>query len=165
MDLREQVIAEIRKIYDPEIPVNIYELGLIYDVKVKEDKAKIIMTLTTPNCPVAESLPQEVKDSAMQVEGIKEIMSGIESSSIGVRVAVKSGGCAGMSYVMEYAKEVNPTDEIIEDKGVKVFVDAGAVMYLLGTEMDYKKEEFSSSFVFNNPNESERCGCGESFKV
>ena len=92
---------------------------------------------------------------------IKEIMSDKESNSIGVRVAVKSGGCAGMSYVMEYAKEVNPADEIIEDKGVKVFVDAAAVMYLLGTEMDYKKEEFSSSFVFNNPNESERCGCGE----
>ena len=73
MDLREQVIAEIRKIYDPEIPVNIYELGLIYDVKVKEAKAKIIMTLTTPNCPVAESLPQEVKDSVMQVEGIEEV--------------------------------------------------------------------------------------------
>jgi len=73
MDLRDQVIAEIRKIYDPEIPVNIYELGLIYDVKVKEAKAKIIMTLTTPNCPVAESLPKEVKDSAMQVEGIEEV--------------------------------------------------------------------------------------------
>ena len=73
MDLREQVIAEIRKIYDPEIPVNIYELGLIYDVKVKNDKAKIIMTLTTPNCPVAKSLPKEVKDSAMQVEGIEEV--------------------------------------------------------------------------------------------
>ena len=73
MNLREKIIAEIRKIYDPEIPVNIYELGLIYDVKVKEDKAKIIMTLTTPNCPVAESLPQEVKDIAMQVEGIKEV--------------------------------------------------------------------------------------------
>ena len=73
MDLREQVIAEIRKLYDPEIPVNIYELGLIYDVKVKDDKAKIIMTLTTPNCPVAESLPKEVKDSAMQVEGIEEV--------------------------------------------------------------------------------------------
>ena len=73
MDLREQVIAEIRKIYDPEIPVNIYELGLIYDVKVKDDKAKIIMTLTTPNCPVAESLPKEVKDSAMQVGGIEEV--------------------------------------------------------------------------------------------
>ena len=73
MDLREQVIAEIRKIYDPEIPVNIYELGLIYDVKVKEDSVKIIMTLTSPNCPVAESLPKDVKDSAMQVEGIEEV--------------------------------------------------------------------------------------------
>ena len=96
---------------------------------------------------------------------IKEIMSNVESASVGVRVAVKSGGCAGMSYVMEYAREINPNDEVIEDKGVKVFVDAAAVMYLLGTEMDYKKEEFSSSFVFNNPNESERCGCGESFKI
>jgi FeS assembly SUF system protein len=73
MDLREQVIAEIRKIYDPEIPVNIYELGLIYDVKVKEDVVKIIMTLTSPNCPVAESLPKDVKDSAMQVEGIEKV--------------------------------------------------------------------------------------------
>ena len=73
MDLREKIIAEIRKIYDPELPVNIYELGLIYDVKVKEDKAKIIMTLTTPNCPVAESLPKEVKDTAMQVEGINDV--------------------------------------------------------------------------------------------
>ena len=73
MDLKEQVIAEIRKLYDPEIPVNIYELGLIYDVKVKEDAVKIIMTLTSPNCPVAESLPQDVKDSAMQVEGIEKV--------------------------------------------------------------------------------------------
>ena len=73
MDLKEQIITEIRKIYDPEIPVNIYELGLIYDVKVKENKAKIIMTLTSPNCPVAESLPQEVKDVAMQVEGIEVV--------------------------------------------------------------------------------------------
>ena len=96
---------------------------------------------------------------------IKEIMSKDENKSIGVRVGVKSGGCAGMSYIMEYTKEVNPSDEIIEDKGVKVFVDSGAIMYLLGTEMDYKKEEFSSSFVFKNPNETERCGCGESFKV
>ena len=73
MAFREKVIAEIRKIYDPEIPINIYELGLIYDVKVKETKVKIIMTLTSPNCPVAESLPKEVKDSAMQVEGIDEV--------------------------------------------------------------------------------------------
>ena len=66
---------------------------------------------------------------------------------------------------MEYAKDKNSNDELIEDKGVKVFVDPGAVMYLLGTEMDYKQEEFSSSFVFKNPNETERCGCGESFKI
>ena len=66
---------------------------------------------------------------------------------------------------MEYAKDKNSNDELIEDKGVKVFVDPGAVMYLLGTEMDYKEEEFSSSFVFKNPNETERCGCGESFKI
>ena len=95
----------------------------------------------------------------------KEIMSNAQKDSIGVRVGVKSGGCAGMSYVMEYAKEVKPNDEVIEEKGVKVFVDPGAIMYLLGTEMDYKKEQFSSSFVFKNPNETERCGCGESFKV
>ena len=96
---------------------------------------------------------------------IKEIMSVAEKNSLGVRVGVKSGGCAGMSYVMEYTKEINPNDEVIEDKGVKVFVDPAAIMYLLGTEMDYKKEELSSYFVFNNPNETERCGCGESFKV
>ena len=96
---------------------------------------------------------------------IKEIMSKDEKNSLGVRVGVKSGGCAGMSYIMEYAKEINPNDEVIEDKGVKVFIDPGAIMYLLGTEMDYKKEQFSSSFIFKNPNETERCGCGESFKV
>ena len=96
---------------------------------------------------------------------IKEIMSNNETKSVGVRVGVKSGGCAGMSYIMEYAKEINPTDEVIEDKGVKVFIDPSAIMYLLGTEMDYKKQEFSSSFIFKNPNETERCGCGESFKI
>ena len=96
---------------------------------------------------------------------IKEIMSSADDNSVGVRVGVKSGGCAGMSYVMEYTKEANPNDEIIQEKGVRVFIDPSAVMYLLGTEMDYKKEEFSSSFVFKNPNETERCGCGESFKI
>tara|TARA_B100000214_G_scaffold358162_1_gene318430 strand:+ start:1053 stop:1349 length:297 start_codon:yes stop_codon:yes gene_type:complete len=73
MDLKEKIINEIRNIYDPEIPVNIYELGLIYDIKVNNDTAKIIMTLTSPNCPVAESLPKEVKDIAMQVEGIEKV--------------------------------------------------------------------------------------------
>ena len=96
---------------------------------------------------------------------IKKIMSNDKNNSVGVRVGVTSGGCAGMSYIMEYTKEAHPNDEIIEDKGVKIFTDPSAVMYLLGTEMDYKKDQFSSSFVFKNPNETERCGCGESFKV
>ena len=96
---------------------------------------------------------------------VKEIMSTAKEPIVGVRVGVSSGGCAGMSYVMEYAKEKNPNDEVIEDKGVKVLIDPKAIMYLLGTEMDYKKEELSSTFVFKNPNETERCGCGESFKV
>ena len=108
---------------------------------------------------------QVIKVSENAAERIKEIMSKAEDSTIGVRVGVKSGGCAGMSYVMEYAKDIKPNEEVIEDKGVKVFIDSAAVMYLLGTEMDYKKEELSSSFVFNNPNETERCGCGESFKI
>ena len=108
---------------------------------------------------------QVIKLSDNAVSRIKEIMSKADNSAIGVRVGVKSGGCAGMSYMMEYAKEVKKNEEVIEDKGVKVFIDPNAIMYLLGTEMDYKKEEFSSQFVFKNPNETERCGCGESFKT
>ena len=108
---------------------------------------------------------QVIKLSDNAANRIKEIMSKAESSAIGVRVGVKSGGCAGMSYIMEYAKEAKKDEEVIEDKGVKVFIDSNAIMYLLGTEMDYKTDKFSSQFVFKNPNETERCGCGESFKV
>ena len=104
-----------------------------------------------------------LSDSA--AERIKHIMSKAEKSAIGVRVGVKTGGCAGMSYVMEYAKEIKPDEEVIEEKGVKVFIDPKAIIYLLGTVMDYKEEEFSSQFIFKNPNETERCGCGESFKI
>ena len=109
-------------------------------------------------------MKQIIKLSDKAAGRIKEILSK-DQKSLGVRIGVKSGGCAGMSYVMEYAKETKPNDELIEEKGVKVFIDPGAIMYLLGTEMDYKEEQFSSSFVFNNPNETERCGCGESFKI
>ncbi len=108
---------------------------------------------------------QVIKLSDNAASRIKEIMSESDNSAIGVRVGVKSGGCAGMSYMMEYAKKVKKNEEIIEDKGVKVFIDPNAIMYLLGTEMDYKKDEFSSRFVFKNPNETERCGCGESVKA
>ena len=96
---------------------------------------------------------------------VKEIIATAKEPIVGVRVGVASGGCAGMSYVLEYAKKAEPNDEIIEDKGVKVLIDSKAIMYLLGSEMHYKKEELSSTFVFKNPNETERCGCGESFKI
>ena len=108
---------------------------------------------------------QVITLSDRAADRVKEIMAQSKEPIIGVRVGVTSGGCAGMSYVMEYAKQTNPQDEIVEDIGVKVLIDPKAVMYLLGTEMDYKKEELSSTFVFKNPNETERCGCGESFKV
>ena len=109
-------------------------------------------------------MSQIIKLSDKAADRIKSILSN-DKTSLGVRIGVKSGGCAGMSYVMEYAKSENPNDEMIEEKGVKVFIDPSAIIYLVGTEMDYKKDEFSSSFVFNNPNETERCGCGESFKT
>ena len=108
---------------------------------------------------------QVITLSDRAAERVKEIIASTKEPIVGVRVGVTSGGCAGMSYVMEYAKNSNPNDEIIEDKGVKVLIDPKAIMYLLGTEMDYKKEELSSTFVFKNPNETERCGCGESFKI
>ena len=110
-------------------------------------------------------MTQIIRLSDNAADRIKEIMSNADNLTIGVRVGVESGGCAGMSYIMEYAKDIKPNEEVIEDKGVKVLIDPNAVMYLLGTEMDYKKEKFSSQFVFKNPNETERYGCGESFKV
>ena len=108
---------------------------------------------------------QVIRLSTNAADRIKEIMSSANNSAIGVRIGVKSGGCAGVSYVMEYAKEAKPNEEIIKDKGVMVLIDPKAIMYLLGTEMDFKKEKFSSQFIFKNPNETERCGCGESFTI
>ena len=97
---------------------------------------------------------------------LKEIMSSDEyKNALGLRISVKSGGCAGMTYDMNYVEELVDGDEKIEVEGVNVFIDPKAIMYLLGTEMDYKVDKFTSSFVFNNPNETERCGCGESFKI
>jgi iron-sulfur cluster assembly protein len=93
---------------------------------------------------------------------IKDISARAEKPIAGVRVGVKNGGCAGMSYTMEYAETVNPADEVVEDKGVRMFIDPKAVLFLLGTEMDYKVDKISSQFVFNNPNQTSACGCGES---
>jgi iron-sulfur cluster assembly protein len=93
---------------------------------------------------------------------IKDISARAEKPIAGVRVGVKNGGCAGMAYTMEYAETVNPADEVVEDKGVRILIDPKAVLFLLGTEMDYKVDKLSAQFVFNNPNQTSACGCGES---
>jgi iron-sulfur cluster assembly protein len=93
---------------------------------------------------------------------IREVLASADRPIAGVRVGVKNGGCAGMSYTMDYAEQVAPSDEVVEEKGVRVFVDPKAVLFLLGTEMDYKVERLSAQFVFNNPNQTSACGCGES---
>jgi iron-sulfur cluster assembly protein len=96
---------------------------------------------------------------------IKEVMAKAEGSITGVRVGVKNGGCAGMAYTMEYATQMGPHDEVVEDKGVRILIDPKAVMFLLGTEMDFKTEKLSTQFVFNNPNQTSACGCGESVQL
>ena len=96
---------------------------------------------------------------------IKAIMAKADKPFAGVRVGVKNGGCAGMAYTMEYAEDVQKFDEVVEDKGVKLLIDPKAVMFLLGTEMDFKVDKLSSTFVFNNPNQTSACGCGESVQL
>ena len=98
-------------------------------------------------------------------ERLKSIMSDAERPIAGLRVGVKNGGCAGMSYTMEYAEDRKPGEDMIEDRGVTVFIDPKAVLFLLGTEMDFKTDKLSSQFVFNNPNQTSACGCGESVAI
>ncbi len=96
---------------------------------------------------------------------VREIVGNADKPLLGLRVGVKNGGCAGMSYTMEMAEEVAPFDEVVEDKGVKILVDPKAVLFLLGTEMDYKVDRMSAQFIFNNPNQTGACGCGESVQL
>lgn len=96
---------------------------------------------------------------------VKDIITKADRPILGVRVGVKNGGCAGMSYTMEYAEGLNPLDEVVEDKGVKILIDPKAILFLLGTEMDFQTTKLSSQFVFNNPNQTSACGCGESVAI
>ena len=96
---------------------------------------------------------------------VKDIMAKADRPIAGVRVGVKNGGCAGMSYTMEYAEAGKPGEDVVEDKGVKVFVDPKAVLFLLGTQMDFQTTKLASQFVFNNPNQTSACGCGESVAI
>src|SRR5271168_441773 len=96
---------------------------------------------------------------------VKQIIANADKPIAGLRVGVKNGGCAGMSYTMEFAESVTPLDEVIEDKGVKVLIDPKAVLFLLGAEMDFKIDKLASTFTFRNPNETSACGCGESVAI
>jgi iron-sulfur cluster assembly protein len=106
--------------------------------------------------------PQVMRLSDAAANRIREIVANTPRPIVGVRVGVKNGGCAGMSYTMDYAERVEPNDEVIEDKGVRLLIDPKAVLFLLGTEMDYRVDKLSAQFVFNNPNQTSACGCGES---
>jgi len=96
---------------------------------------------------------------------IKAIMADADRPIAGLRVGVRNGGCAGMSYTMEYAEAAKPGEDVVEDRGVRVFVDPKAVLFLLGTEMDFTTNKLASQFVFNNPNQTSACGCGESVAI
>jgi iron-sulfur cluster assembly protein len=117
-----------------------------------------------------EALMRNARFKAMSVtdaaaERVKEIVAAADKPIVGVRVGVKNGGCAGMSYTMEFAEAVAANDEVVEDKGVKLLIDPKALLFLLGSQMDFKVDKLAASFVFKNPNETSACGCGESVAI
>ena len=114
---------------------------------------------------VKYEIPKAISLTDRAAERIKHIMSRAETPKIGVRLGVKNGGCAGMEYTMDYADARDPLDEVVEDKGVMILIEPKAVLFLLGTEMDYEEGVMSSGFIFNNPNQTDACGCGESVTI
>ncbi len=119
---------------------------------------------TSPAKPRRER-PKPVKLSEAAAARMQEIMAGADGKVLGLRVGVTNGGCAGMSYTMDYASEAKPFEEVMEDKGVKIFIDPKAILFLIGTELDFIQEKLGSRFVFNNPNQISACGCGESVQL
>ena len=120
---------------------------------------------TTAAKPKPRPRPQVMKLTDAAAQRITELTNRADSEIVGLRVGIKNGGCAGQSYTVEYAHEVRPTDEVVEDKGVKILIDPKAVLFLLGTEMDFQTTKLTSQFVFNNPNQTSACGCGESVAI
>jgi len=114
---------------------------------------------------VRRERPKVIRLTDAAASRIHDIMGSSEGRYIGVRVGVKNGGCAGMSYTMDYAESQQPYDEVVEDKGVRILIDPKAVMFLIGTEMDFKRDKLSQRFIFSNPNQTEACGCGESVVI
>ena len=117
--------------------------------------------MTTTLCP----RPQVMSLTEAAAARIRALTAASGKEIEGVRIGVKNGGCAGMEYTMEYAEARGPHDEVVEDKGVKLLIDPTAVLFLLGTEMDYRTDKIRSGFVFNNPNQTSACGCGESVSL
>jgi iron-sulfur cluster assembly protein len=115
--------------------------------------------------PKARPRPQVMRLTEAAAQRVLELTRRADSEIVGLRVGVKNGGCAGQAYTVEYAHEIRPTDEVVEDRGVKILVDPKAVLFLLGTEMDYKADKMQAQFVFNNPNQISACGCGESVQL
>jgi iron-sulfur cluster assembly protein len=111
------------------------------------------------------SRPPVMRLTDAAADRVRSIIERSDKPIAGLRVGVKNGGCAGMEYTMEFAEEAGRFDEVVEDKGVKVLIDPKAIMYLLGTEMDYRTDKLSAQFVFNNPNQTSACGCGESVAI
>jgi len=114
---------------------------------------------------MAREKPKPITLTEAAADRVKSIMAAAPEDYVGVRIGVKNGGCAGMEYTMDYATEAAPLDEVMEDRGVKILIDAKAVLFLLGCEVDYEVTKLASKFVFNNPNQTDACGCGESVTI
>ena len=114
---------------------------------------------------MARPRPQAIKLTEAAAGRVQELLNKRGKPSLGIRIGVRSKGCSGLSYTLEYADQKDPMDELVEQHGVTVLIDPKATLFILGTEMDYVEEKLQSGFVFRNPNEKGRCGCGESFHV
>ena len=109
--------------------------------------------------------PSMITLTEAAADRVKSLVGRAEKPVLGLRVGVKTRGCSGLSYFVEYAEDQKKFEDVVEDKGVKIFIDPTAVMFLIGTEMDYVEDKIQAGFVFKNPNEKARCGCGESFSI
>jgi iron-sulfur cluster assembly protein len=114
---------------------------------------------------MARPRPKAVTLTEAAASRMQEIMREADENYIGVKIGVRNGGCAGMEYVMAYATEAGPIDEVVEDRGVKILIDPKAILFLIGTEIDFVTEKLSQRFVFRNPNQTDACGCGESVTI
>ena len=120
-----------------------------------------LQTTTRPRRP----RPKAVSLTDAAAERVREIMAKADKPAVGIRVGVKNGGCAGQEYTFAYADEIGPLDEVVEDKGVTILIDPKAVLFLIGSEIDYETTRLASKFVFRNPNQTDACGCGESVTI